>query len=165
MPTRTAVFPGTFDPVSCGHLDVIRRAARLFDRLVVAVADSRAGTLLSRDERLALLRENVQGMGGVDVATFDGLLVDLARRLGAVALIRGVRTYQDWEYELRMVQMNRHLAPSLETVFLAPSAEHAFISGSLIREVAALGADLTGLVPENVARALARRPRRGGPSE
>lgn len=159
MPPRTALFPGTFDPVSYGHLDVIRRAARLFDRLVVAVADSRGGTLFSREERIALLRENVAALPGVEVATFDGLLVDLARRLGAVALVRGVRTFQDWEYELRMVQMNRHLAPEVETVFLAPDAEHAFISGTLIREVAALGADLTGIVPENVATALARRRR------
>jgi pantetheine-phosphate adenylyltransferase len=163
MPPRTAVFPGTFDPVTNGHLDVIRRAAGLFDRLVVAVAGSRGTTLLDLDERVALVKENVAGLAHVEVATFDGLLVDLARRLGATAIVRGVRTYQDWEYELRMVQMNRHLAPSIETVFLAPSAEHAFISGSLIREVAALGADLSGLVPGNVALTLARR-RRAGPS-
>jgi pantetheine-phosphate adenylyltransferase len=165
MTPRTAVFPGTFDPVSHGHLDVIRRAARLFDRLVVAVADSRGGTLFSREERMALLRENVARLPGVEVATFDGLLAEFARRRGAVALVRGVRTYQDWEYELRMVQMNRHLAPELETVFLAPSAEHAFISGSLIREVAVLGADLEGIVPENVARALAGRRPQTPPSE
>jgi pantetheine-phosphate adenylyltransferase len=165
MPTRTAVFPGTFDPVSAGHLDVIRRAARLFDRLVVAVAGSRGDTLFSREERLDLVRGNLDGMPHVAVTTFDGLLVDLARREGAIALVRGVRTYQDWEYELRMVQMNRHLAPQLETVFLAPSAEHAFISGTLIREVAALGGDLAGLVPDNVVRALAGRPRRGARPE
>jgi pantetheine-phosphate adenylyltransferase len=154
---RIALFPGTFDPVSEGHLDVIRRAARLFDRLVVAVASSRADTLLGVDERLALLRECTVGLPSVEAIAFDGLLADLARQRGAVAIVRGVRTYQDWEYEMRMVQMNRHLAPEVETVFLAPSAEHAFISGTLIREVAALGADLSGLVPASVARALARR--------
>jgi pantetheine-phosphate adenylyltransferase len=98
----------------------------------------------------------------VSVESFDGLLVEHARTVGAIALVRGVRTYQDWEYELRMVQMNRHLAPDLETVFLAPSPEHAFVSSSLIREVSALGADLSRLVPPAVATALSTRfPPRG----
>lgn len=154
MPARTAVFGGTFDPVSNGHLDVIRRAAALFDRLLVAVSTRGKDTLFTIEERVALLSPLVTSFAGTEVRPFHGLLVDLARREGAKVLLRGVRTFQDWEYELRMVQMNRHLAPDVETVFLAPSPEHAFISSSLVREVAALGADLSGVVPPTVAAAL-----------
>lgn len=157
MASRVALFPGTFDPVTHGHLDVVRRAARLFDRLVVAVAVAGKSTLLPVEERVALLRTHVASLGTVTAEPFDGLLVAFARAQGATVLVRGVRTYQDWEYELRMLQMNRHLAPELETVFLAPSAEHAFVSSTLVREVAALGGDLTGLVPADVAAAIARR--------
>jgi pantetheine-phosphate adenylyltransferase len=157
MATRTAVFAGTFDPVSHGHVDVIRRAARLFDRLVVLVSAAGKSTLLPVEERVALVRSALSSVREASVEPFDGLLAEHARRLGAVALVRGVRTFQDWEYELRMVQMNRHLAPEIETVFLAPSPEHAFVSSSLIREVAALGADLSSLVPPPVADALRRR--------
>ena len=157
---RIALFAGTFDPVTNGHLDVLRRAAPLFDRLVVAVARVGKSTLFSAEERVALLAPLVAKAGGVDVRPFDGLLVDLAREVKAKVLVRGVRTFQDWEYELRMVQMNRHLAPDLETVFLAPSVENAFLSSTLIREVASLGADLSGLVPAAVAEALrAKFPR------
>jgi len=157
MSPRVALFPGTFDPVTLGHLDVVRRAAPLFDRLVVAVASGGKQTLFPADERVALFAANVRGLANVAVVPFDGLLVDLARAEGAVALVRGVRSYQDWEYELRMMQMNRHLAPELETVFLAPAVEHAFLASSLVREVAALGGDVGGLVPPNVAAALARK--------
>jgi len=159
---RTAVFAGTFDPVSNGHVDVIRRASRLFDRLVVAVAKAGKETLFSIEERVAMATAATKGIAGVVVEPFDGLLVEHARRAGAIALVRGVRTYQDWEYELRMVQMNRHLAPDLETVFLAPAPEHAFVSSSLIREVSALGADLSSLVPPSVGDALRSKfpPRR-----
>jgi pantetheine-phosphate adenylyltransferase len=160
---RAAVFPGTFDPVSNGHLDVIRRGAPLFDRLVVAVSRAGKDTLFTAEERLALLRPLLAPMPHVAAEVFDGLLVDFARRSGARVLLRGVRTFQDWEYELRMVQMNRHLAPDVETLFLAPSPECAFISSTLVRETAALGADLRGLVPPSVAEALHRKfpaPRR-----
>ena len=160
MAPRIALFAGTFDPVTNGHLDVIRRAAPLFDRLVVAVARVGKPTLFSAEERVALLAPLAAKAVGVDVRPFDGLLVDLAREVKAKVLVRGVRTFQDWEYELRMVQMNRHLAPDLETVFLAPSVENAFLSSTLIREVASLGADLSGLVPAAVAEALrAKFPR------
>jgi pantetheine-phosphate adenylyltransferase len=163
MPERVAVFAGTFDPVSKGHLDVIGRAAPLFDRLVVAVSRTGKDTLFPVEERVALLRPLVSTLPGVEVAAFDGLLADFARARGARVLLRGVRTYQDWEYELRMVHMNRHLAPTIETFFVAPAPELSFLSSSLVREVASLGGDLSGLVPPTVAAALrARLPRRGG---
>lgn len=157
MGPRTAVFAGTFDPVTNGHLDVVRRAAALFDRLIVAVSTGGKSTWFSVEERVALVRPLLDGVPGASVEAFDGLLVECARARGACALVRGVRTYQDWEYEWRMVQMNRHLAPEIETVFLAPSPENAFVSSSLIREVAALGADLSRFVPPSVAEALRRR--------
>ena len=161
--TRTALFAGTFDPVTNGHIDVIRRAAPLFDRLIVAVSKGGKSTLFTSEERVSLLRQEVLDVAGVEVVPFDGLLVAFARERGAKVLVRGVRTFQDWEYELRMVQMNRHMAPELETVFLAPSVENAFLSSTLIREVASLRADLEGLVPTAVARALeAKFPRPRG---
>lgn len=157
MSDRVALFPGTFDPVTRGHVDVVRRGATLFDRLVVAVAVGGKTTWFPVEERVALVRAAVGELRNVDVVPFDGLLVEFARRHGARALLRGVRTYQDWEYELRMLQMNRHLAPELETVFLAPAVEWAYVSSTLVREVSALGGDLTDLVPPAVAAALARR--------
>jgi len=157
MSDRVALFPGTFDPVTRGHVDVVRRGAALFDRLVVAVAVGGKSTWFPVEERVALVRAAVGDLRNVEVVPFDGLLVEFARRHGARALLRGVRTYQDWEYELRMLQMNRHLAPELETVFLAPAVEWAYVSSTLVREVSALGGDLTDLVPPAVAAALARR--------
>ena len=156
MPPKVALFPGTFDPVTLGHIDIARRAASLFDRLIVAVAAGGKSTLFSGPERVALWTENVRAYPNVTVRSFDGLLVELAKVEGAVALVRGIRTFQDWEYELRMMQMNRHLAPELETVFLAPAVEHAFLASSLVREVAALRGDVRGLVPANVVAALGR---------
>lgn len=154
MPPRVALFAGTFDPVTLGHLDLVRRAAPLFDHLVVAVARAGKSTLFSADERVALFTQSVHGVERVRVVAFDGLLVDVARREGASVLLRGVRTIQDWEYELRMMEMNRHLAPTLETLFLAPAPAFAFIASSLVREVSALGGDVEGLVPPAVLRAL-----------
>jgi pantetheine-phosphate adenylyltransferase len=153
---RVACFAGTFDPPTNGHLDVVRRAARLFDRVVVGVSKTGKETLFTADERLGLLRPLVAGLPGVEVAPFDGLLVDFAKARGAGVLVRGVRTFQDWEYEVRMARMNRQIS-GLETLFLAPAAEHAHVSSTLIREVAALGADVSGLVPEGVAAALRSR--------
>ena len=162
MSPRVALFPGTFDPVTNGHVDVIRRAAPLFDRLVVAVSGAGKSTLFPVEERVGLLRETLRDLrdprlSHITVERFEGLLVAFARAQGAAFLLRGVRTFQDWEYELRMVQMNRHLAPALETVFLAPAVENAFLSSTMIREVSALGADLAGLVPACVAAALEQR--------
>ncbi len=154
MAERVAVFAGTFDPVTNGHLDLIRRAAPLFDRLVIGVSRKGKGTLFTWEERVALLRDVLAPLGNVTAEPFEGLLVEFARRRGAHVLLRGGRTYQDWEYELGMVQMNRHLSGGLETLFLAPSPACAFISSSLVRETAALGADVSALVPAAVLAAL-----------
>jgi pantetheine-phosphate adenylyltransferase len=154
---RVALLPGTFDPVTFGHLDLVKRSARLFDRVVVAVSAAGKSTLLTLEERVAFLRHHTTGLSSVSVVSFEGLLVEFARKQGATALVRGVRSYQDWEYELRMLEMNRRLAPEIETVLLAPAAEHAIVSSTLVREVASLGGDLLGLVPADVAAALARR--------
>lgn len=154
--TRVACFAGTFDPPTNGHLDVVRRAAPLFDRLVIGVSKQGKDTLFTPEERLGMLRPLVAAVPGVETAIFDGLLVDFAKAKGAGVLVRGVRTFQDWEYEIRMARMNRQIS-GLETLFLAPSVEHAHVSSTLIREVAALGADVSGLVPEGVAAALRAR--------
>lgn len=153
---RVACFAGTFDPPTNGHLDLVRRAARLFDRVVVGVSRTGKETLFSPEERVRLVAAVVAPLAGVEVRPFDGLLVDFARETGAGVLVRGVRTFQDWEYEARMARMNRQIS-GLDTLFLAPSAEHAHVSSTLIREVAALGADVSGLVPEEVAKGLAAR--------
>jgi pantetheine-phosphate adenylyltransferase len=159
MAPRVALFAGTFDPVTFGHLDLVRRAAGLFDRLVVAVARAGKSTWFTADERVALIAPHLR-LPGATVTAFDGLLVDFARAQGAKALLRGVRTFLDWENELRMMQMNRYLAPDLETVFLPPAVEHAFVASSLVREVAQMGADVSGLVPANVVEALRTRSTR-----
>lgn len=156
VPDPIALFPGTFDPVTLGHVDVVRRGARLFSRLVVAVAVGGKHTWFPVEERVAMVADAVADLPQVEVAPFDGLLVDFARQLGARVILRGVRSYQDWEYELRMLQMNRHLAPDLETAFLAPSVEWAFVSSTLVREVASLSGDVSGLVPAPVVNALSR---------
>jgi pantetheine-phosphate adenylyltransferase len=164
---RTAVYPGTFDPVTNGHLDLVERASRLFDRLVIAILrNDEKSPVFSLDERMALLRDSVRPFPGVEVDAFDGLLVDYARRQGAQTIVRGLRALSDFEYELQMALMNRRLAPSLETVFLMPSEAYSYVSSRLVREVARLGGDLTGLVPEEVVRALRQRlgPGPGSPA-
>ncbi len=164
MKPRIAVYPGTFDPVTCGHLDLIERGRRHFDRLVIAVLrneDKRP--VFSVAERVGFLREAVARWDNVAVDSFQGLLVDYARRLGAQVILRGLRAVSDFEYELQMAMMNRRLAPDLETVFLMPSEAYSYVSSRLVREVARLGGSLEGLVPSGVARALAARLR-GGPT-
>jgi len=152
----TAVYAGTFDPVTHGHLDIIRRAAQLYDRLIVAVP--RAGgskqPLFSHAARLELLRAEVTGQSGIEVADFEGLLVDFARASGARLLLRGLRASSDFEYEFQMALMNRALAPDLETVFMITRPEYMFVSSSLIREVAAAGGDIAQFVPERVRTAI-----------
>jgi pantetheine-phosphate adenylyltransferase len=157
---RTAVFPGSFDPPTNGHVDLIGRAARLFDRLVVAVLVNEQKTpLLAREERLALLRTACRPWPSVEIDAFDGLLVEYARRRGATAIVRGLRAAADFEYEYPMALMNRHLDPSVETLFMLPAPEYAFISSRLVKEVFSLGGSVRALVPPAVADALEARRR------
>ena len=152
------MYAGTFDPPHFGHVDIVRRSARLFDRVLVAVVTgSRKNLLFSVDERVALFREAVGELPNVDVRQYSGLTVDFAERNGASALVRGLRTAPDFEYELQLTSMNRHLRPNVEAVFLMTAQEYAHLSSSLIKEVASLGAPLDGLVPANVATALTTR--------
>jgi pantetheine-phosphate adenylyltransferase len=155
---RIAVYPGTFDPVTNGHLDLVERGRRRFDRLVMAIlSNEEKQPMFTLEERIGFLREATSQWPDVEVATFDGLLVDHARRIGASVILRGLRAVSDFEYELQMAMMNRRLAPDVETVFLMPSEAYSYVSSRLVREVARLGGNVTGLVPAGVARALARR--------
>lgn len=152
---RTAIYPGTFDPVTCGHVDVVQRAARVFDRLIVAVADNAAkAPLFTVPERVKLLTEVTCEYDNVTVTSFQGLSVDFARSQGATVLIRGLRAVSDFEYEFQMALMNRHLAPDIETVLIMTDAEKAFLSSSTVKEVARLGGNVHGLVPDAVEKAL-----------
>ncbi|ABI57995.1 pantetheine-phosphate adenylyltransferase [Alkalilimnicola ehrlichii MLHE-1] len=163
-----AVYPGTFDPLTNGHADLVQRSCRLFDRLIVAVAAYPSPSkrpAFTLDERLALAREVLKDMPGVEVEAFDTLLVDFVRARGATVILRGLRAVSDFEHEFQLASMNRQLIEEVETVFLTPAEQHAYISSSLVREVAALGGDVTRFVPPVVARALARRysgPNRDG---
>ena len=152
---RTAVYAGSFDPITRGHEDLIRRSLAFVDRLVVAVATNISKQpLFTLDERVAFIREAVGNDARVDVQQFNGLLVDFARGVGANLIIRGLRAVADFEYEFQMALMNRHLAPGLETVFMVPSLDTTYISSSLVREVARFGGDVNGLVHPAVAAAL-----------
>ena len=155
---RIAVYPGTFDPVTNGHLDLVERASRQFDRLIIAILrHDEKQPVFSLEERMALLREAAAPFANVEVDAFHGLLVDYAQKVGAGTIVRGLRALSDFEYELQMAMMNRRLAPDVETVFLMPSEAYAYLSSRLVREVARLGGDLTGLVPAQVVAALKRR--------
>ncbi|MDE2787498.1 MAG: pantetheine-phosphate adenylyltransferase [Chloroflexota bacterium] len=154
----TALYPGTFDPVTMGHLNVARRAARLFDNLIVAVYDTPSKSLLfNTEERVGLMREAVADLSNVTVRPFNGLVVNTARDAGAAAIIRGLRSGPDFEYESQMFFMNRQLEPEVDMVSLMSDQEHMFISSSLLKEVAQLGGDISGMVPDHVARALAEK--------
>jgi pantetheine-phosphate adenylyltransferase len=153
-----AVYPGSFDPVTNGHLDLIRRGSDLFDRLIVAVLrNTEKSYLFSVEERVELLTESIQDLPNVEVASFDGLLVDFARRSGARRILRGIRAFSDFETEFQMALMNRRLAPDLETVFLMPREEFTFLSSKLVREVARLGGPVDAFVPPPVTRRLSER--------
>jgi pantetheine-phosphate adenylyltransferase len=149
-----AMYPGRFDPVTNGHMDIVLRTVKLFDRLVVAVYDLPSDTLFSTEERVALFAKAVEDCQSVTVKSFQGLVVDFARRESAGVLVRGIRAVTGFEAEFDMALMNKRMAPEIESVYLMSSLEHLFISGSRIREVASLGYDVTELVPRHVAEAL-----------
>jgi len=155
---RIAVLPGSFDPPTLGHLDVVTRAAKLFDRVIVGLLkNSTKQGFFTMDERVAMLRETLAPVEGVEVEMFQGLLAEFAARRGANVIVRGIRHSTDLDYEVQMAGMNRHLAPAVDTIFLAPSARYAHISSTLVREIASLGGSLRGLVPPAVEAALAAR--------
>lgn len=147
-PLRLAVYPGTFDPLTNGHVDIIERGSHLFDEIVVAVLVNAEKTpLFSVDERVAIIRDVFAHRANVQVDTFDGLLVDYARRKHATAIVRGLRAVSDFEYEFQMALMNRRLEPEIETVFMMPAEQYTYISSRLIKEVFMLGGQVGGLVP------------------
>jgi pantetheine-phosphate adenylyltransferase len=159
-PKHKALFAGTFDPITLGHADIARRAARLFDTLVIAVAESpRKGTLFTLDERVALARAAVADVGNIEVVGFSGLLASFAGAQGASVLVRGVRTVADYEYEMGMVGVNRTLNPALDVVFLTPDAKHAFVSSTHVREVTLHGGDASPFVAPHVWAALQAKKR------
>jgi pantetheine-phosphate adenylyltransferase len=162
-----AIYPGSFDPVTNGHLDVIARGARLFDRLIVAVANNTSKQpWFDAGERVALLREAVAGIAGgerVTVESFDGMIVEFARQRGITCLLRGLRSVSDFDFELQMAQTNRTFAPEIETVFVMPSVEFAFVASRLIRESVKLGADVSHLVPAFVQQRMREKLAAGGP--
>ncbi len=154
---RLAVYPGTFDPITNGHLDLIERGGRLFDRVIVAILENPdKEPLFSVRERLRLIRGAVRGMENVSVDTFSGLLVNYVRRVEAHVIVRGLRAVSDFEYEFQMALMNRRLDDGVETVFMMPAEAYSYLSSRLVKEVARLGGDVAGLVPPEVAEAIAR---------
>ena len=160
MKRQEAIYPGSFDPVTNGHLDVIKRAARIFNRVIVAVANNTSKkALLSIDERVSLLKEVTGGIENVSVETFDALVIDYAHKKKINVLIRGLRMTSDFDYEFQIALTNRRLAEDIETVFLMPSEHVSFVSSSLLKEVARLNADISSFVPKAVERKLKERLR------
>jgi pantetheine-phosphate adenylyltransferase len=153
-----ALYPGTFDPPTNGHVDLIQRGAKLFDQLTVAILNNPVkNPLFTVDERVEMLKEVTAALPNVSVATFDGLMVEFARRQGASAVLRGIRAISDYEYEFQMALMNRRLAPEIETVFLQPAGRYSFVSSRMVKEVFSFGGDVTGLLPPNVLKRLRGR--------
>jgi len=160
---KIAVYPGTFDPVTYGHIDLIKRATRIFDKVIVAVAHNEAkGALFSVEERVGMLKDVVKGMKNVVVDHFDGLVVDYTKSKGSNVMIRGIRMLSDFEYEFQMTLTNRKLAGEIETIFMMPSESYSYISSKLIKEAASLGANVSNYVPKKVQKQLSVKLRRGG---
>ncbi|HEX8371200.1 MAG TPA: pantetheine-phosphate adenylyltransferase [Chthoniobacterales bacterium] len=160
---RKAIYPGSFDPMTFGHLDVLERAAHLFDEIIVAVAFNQSkGPLFSMEERVDLIRDCTRHLSNVRVVRFDGLLVDLVREEKAVAVVRGLRAVSDFEFEFQMALMNRKLEASFETIFLTPKEDYTYISSRIVKEVARLGGDVSSFVPDVVLPALRRKVAAGG---
>ncbi len=160
---RIGIYPGSFDPPTNGHLDIVERAAGLFDEVIVGVGVNLAKqTMFSADERVAMMREAVADLGNVRVEPFDGLQVDFARKHHATFVIRGIRALSDFEFEFEMANMNRMLAPEVEMVFLMTSPEHLYLSASRVKELHAFGADVSSMVPQAARKRLAKIPARQG---
>jgi len=165
---RIAICPGTFDPVTNGHLDIIQRGLRIFDEVIVAVAPSQKKVpLFTLEERLWLIRESVKGLRNITIESFNGLLVDYVRAKGGMAIIKGLRAISDFEFELQMALMNRKLDMHVETVFMMPSEEFSFLTSTIVKEVASFGGSVKGLVPVVVEQALRKKigMKRGGEEE
>ena len=159
---RVAIYPGSFDPPTNGHLDIVERASRLFDRVVIGVGRNLSKkTVFTADERVALMQEACTKLKNVQVLTFDSLQVEFARQVGATFIIRGIRALSDFEFEFEMANMNRLLAQELEMVLLMTAPEYLFVSASRVKELVAFGAPVDSLVPANVAKALAKKARHG----
>ena len=156
--TKTAIYPGTFDPITNGHLNIIQRASKLFDTVVMAVAKS-AGKhpLFDLEERVGLATQVLSSYSNVDVVAFDGLLVELAKQQGAAIIVRGVRSIADFEYEAQMAGMNRQMMPSLETVFLTPHSQWADLSSTLVRDIARHDGNISSFVPQDIEHAIANK--------
>lgn len=161
MPVR-ALYPGTFDPPTNGHVDLIERGSKLFDHLTVAIlVNPVKNPLFTVEERVQMLKEATSPLGNVSVATFEGLMVEFARKVGASAVLRGIRAISDYEHEFQMALMNRRLASDVETVFLQPAGRYSFVSSRMVKEVFSFGGDISGLVPPNVVKKLRARIRNG----
>ncbi len=152
---RTAIYPGTFDPVTNGHIDIIRRALKIFDKLIVSVAlNARKNPLFSIEERVDFIQQELKGLPEVEILPFDNLLIDCAKANNASVIIKGLRAVSDFEYELQMGLMNRNLDEAIETLFMIPSQEYSFLSSSFVKEIAKHGGDIHKLVPKTVAKKL-----------
>lgn len=161
MSKRTGIYPGTFDPFTNGHLDLVQRGLRIFDHLIVGVAPSLKKTpLFSVQERLGLIRQTLKGYKSVTIEMFDGLLVDYVAEKKGVAIIRGLRAVSDFEYEMQMALMNRRLSSQIETVFMMPSEEYSYLTATIVKEIASLGGSVSGLVPRHVEAALKKKFRK-----
>jgi pantetheine-phosphate adenylyltransferase len=155
---RIAIYPGTFDPITNGHLDLVERALRVFDEVIIAVAPSyKKKPLFTLDERMKMIKKAVKHYKRARVEALEGLLVEFVEKKRGIAILRGLRAISDYEYELQMAHMNRRLKTDIETVFMMPSEEYSFITSSIIKEVAALGGSMNGLVPENVEIEMKRK--------